>query len=132
MQQVVRGTPSTNALRWLGSLGIPLDQGRNFLGSAVGGGAGAALGSAIAGPPGAAVGGVVLPAIGTAAKAGASRATQAQARLAEALVKAGPNAQRAFADALVAHQAAGRQGLLRGALQSQAAVGVPAARERAR
>jgi hypothetical protein len=128
MQGVVRGTLKSNALRWLGGFGVPVDNGRNFLGSVMGGGAGASLGSAIGGPVGAAVGGVALPAIGTAAKLGANAATRNQATLAEALVKAGPQAGEMFSQALQASKGAGREALLRALLQSQSAVQVPISR----
>ena len=76
IQQVAKGNLTSNAMRWLGTFGVPIDQGRNFLGSVTGGGVGATIGGALGGPVGATIGGFALPAIGTAAKAGASRATQ--------------------------------------------------------
>lgn len=88
IQQVVKGDLPTNALRWFGSFGYPIDQGRSFLGSAMGGGAGAAIGSMVGGPAGAAIGGIGLPAAGTAARYAALQSTQNAARLAEQAVKA--------------------------------------------
>jgi hypothetical protein len=125
MQDVVRGDFKSNTLRWLGGFGVPLDNGRNFLGSVMGGGAGAAIGSALAGPVGAAVGGPLLVGVGTAAKAGANAATRNSANIAEALVKGGPQAQSTFAAAQGARQLAGREAVLRALLQSQSATQVP-------
>lgn len=112
------------ALRWFGTFGIPVDQGRNFLGSVAGGG----IGSAVGGP----VGAMALPLAGTAAKVGASRMAQNQAAIAEALVKAGPSGQGAFSAAREAHQVAGREALIRALLQSQSAIQVPSRQEYAR
>ncbi|WP_166015785.1 MULTISPECIES: hypothetical protein [Chelativorans] len=124
-----KGDFSSLAMRWLGTFGVPVDQGRAFLGSVMGGGSGAAIGSALGGPVGAAVGGVALPAIGTAAKIGASRAAQNQAAIAESLIKAGPQGQQAFSAAQGARQVAGREAVIRALLQSQSAARVPSARE---
>lgn len=71
IERVVRGGFKENALRFFGTFGIPIDQGRNWLGAFAGGGAGGALG----GP----VGAVALPALGTAAKYGARAAAQGNA-----------------------------------------------------
>lgn len=122
IEQVTRGSLGSNALRWLGGFGIPVDNGRNFLGSVIGGGVGSSIGSAIAGPFGALVGGPALMGIGTAAKLGANAATRNSASLAEAMVKAGPQASESFGTALAARQSAGREALLRAALQSGAAL----------
>lgn len=132
IEEVVRGNFTSNALRWLGGFGVPIDNGRNFLGSIMGGGAGAAIGSAVGGPVGAAIGGPLLVGAGTAAKAGANAATRNSASVAEALVKAGPQGLEMFGDALLANQEAGREAVLRALLQSQSAAQVPYAREYAR
>lgn len=132
IQQVARGNFASNVLRWLGTFGVPIDQGRSFLGSLSGGGVGATVGGMLGGPVGATVGGFALPAAGTAAKLGASRATQGLANTAEALVKAGPQAQGAYTASQAARQVAGREDLLRALLQSQSAARIPYARERAR
>lgn len=129
MQGVVRGTLKSNALRWLGGFGVPLDNGRNFLGSVIGGGAGASIGS-LAGPVGTAVGGPLLVGLGTAAKAGANAATRNQALIAEALVKAGPSASRVFGEALSEASRAKTDSVLRALLQSSLATGgVPMPRQ---
>lgn len=132
MQQVVKGTFKGNMLRLLGGFGIPLDNARNFLGSVIGGGVGGSIGSMVAGPMGAAIGGPLLMGIGTAAKAGSNAVTRNQAKLTEALVKAGPKAAEIFAEALKANQSGGREAILRALLQGQSASQVPIARERAR
>lgn len=119
-----KGNFTSLALRWFGTFGIPVDQGRNFLGSVIGGG----IGSAVGGP----VGAVALPLAGTAAKVGASRMAQNQAAIAEALIKAGPQGQGAFSAAQGAREVAGREAVLRALLQSQSAAQVPTAREYAR
>ena len=129
MIQLSSGNFTQNALRWLGTFGVPIDQGRNFLGSLTGGGVGAALGSAVGGPAGASVGGIAIPAIGTAAKFAASRMAQNNADTLEAMIKAGPGAAQRFAEAARQAQAAGREGILRGLLQSQSAAQVPYSRE---
>lgn len=129
MRAVAEGNFTNNALRWLGTFGVPIDQGRNFLGSLSGGGVGATIGGAIGGPAGATVGGFALPAIGTAAKAAASRQTQNLAGIAEALVKGGRGASQSYGAALAANQEAGRKAILRALLQSQSALRTPYARE---
>lgn len=75
MEQVIRGTPLGNAMRWLGKLGVGLTQNTNAVGATLGAGVGAALG----GP----IGAVALPAVATAARKGAEITTQ---RAAENLV----------------------------------------------
>lgn len=132
IRNVAEGNFTTNAMRWLGTFGVPIDQGRNFLGSLSGGGVGAAVGGMIGGPAGATLGGFAIPALGTAAKMGASRATQGLADIAEALVKSGPQGQATFAASQAARQAAGREAIARALLQGQIAVQVPNAREYAR
>lgn len=129
IQQVARGNFASNILRWLGTFGVPIDQGRSFLGSLSGGGVGATVGGMLGGPVGATVGGFALPAAGTAAKLGATRATQGLAIAAEELVKAGPRAQGAVAASQAARQVAGREDLLRALLQSLSAARIPYARE---
>lgn len=132
IREVAQGNLTSNALRWLGTFGVPIDQGRNFLGSLSGGGVGAAVGGAVGGPVGATIGGFALPAIGTAAKVGAQRATESQARIVEALVKAGPKGGADLARALAEQSAGGREAILKALLQSQSAAQVPSAREYAR
>lgn len=117
IRSVVRGTPSANALRWLGGFGVPVDNGRNFLGSVIGGGVGSTIGSMVAGPAGAAVGGPLLMGVGTAAKLGANAATRNQAGLVDALVKGGPAASKAFEAARLAVQQARREAIMRGVVQ---------------
>lgn len=132
IKQVAKGNFTSNALRWLGTFGVPIDQGRNFLGSLSGGGVGAAVGGMVGGPAGATIGGFAVPAIGTAAKMGSARATQGLADTAEALIKAGPQAQQSLAASQAARQVAGREAQLRAILQSQSAARVPFAKEPAR
>lgn len=117
MQKVVQGTLKSNALRWLGGFGVPVDNGRNFLGSVIGGGTGAAIGSAIAGPAGAAIGGPALMGAGTLAKMGANAATRDQAKIVEALVKGGPSAAQSYSQSLSAAQLANREAVIRALLQ---------------
>lgn len=137
IQQVANGTFKGNMLRLIGGFGVPIDNARNFLGSVIGGGvgssAGAAIGSLIGGPVlGAGIGSVLLPAIGTAAKFGANSVTKNNAAITEALVKAGPKASDAFAEALRLNQSGGREAILRALLQGQSAAQVQSAREHAR
>lgn len=122
-----KGNFTSLAARWMGTFGVPVDQGRNFLGSIMGGGVGSAVGSAlgVGGPFGA----VALPALGTAAKYGASQMAQNHAALAEAIVKAGPRGQSALTAAQQAQQVASKERILRALLQGQTAVQVPFARE---
>lgn len=132
IRQVAEGNFTTNALRFLGTFGFPIDQGRNWLGAiggstAVGGLAGSLFGPGV----GTAIGSAVALG-GTAAKYGASKATQNLANVAEALVKAGPKGQATFSGAQAARQVAGREAVLRALLQSQSAVQVPYSREYAR
>lgn len=121
MQDVVKGNFSTNAMRWLGTFGVPIDQARNFIGSLAGGGVGSTIGSYLGGPGGAAIGGIALPAIGTAAKYGAQQGTQNAASVAEALVKAGPQASQAYGQAVSAAEQASREAILRSLLQGSEA-----------
>ncbi|MGN7962189.1 hypothetical protein [Brucella sp. 22210] len=132
IRNVAEGNFTTNTLRWLGSFGVPVDQGRNFLGSLSGGGVGATVGGLLGGPVGATVGGFALPAAGTAAKIGSTRSTQNLANIAEALVKSGPQGQGAFSAATAARSEAGRQAILRALLQGQSAGQIPLLREYAR
>lgn len=129
MRSVAEGNFSTNALRWLGTFGVPIDQGRNFLGSLSGGGIGATIGGAVGGPAGATIGGFALPALGTAAKAAASKQTQGLAGVAEALIKGGRNASQSYGTALAANREAGRQAILRALLQSQISARIPSSTE---
>ena len=124
MEKVVRGDLKSNALRWFGGFGVPVDNGRNFLGSVMGGSVGAGLGSML-GPAGAAIGGPALVGAGTLAKLGANAATRNQASVVEALVKGGPAAAQNFSQAQSAAQVAGREAVLRALLQSTQASQVP-------
>lgn len=81
IERVVNGTTTSNMLRFFGTFGIPIDQGRNWLG-ALGGGA---SGAAMFGP----VGAVALPAAGTAAKYAERAATTRAANIASALAARG-------------------------------------------
>jgi len=132
IEQVAKGNFTTNALRWLGSFGLPIDQGRSALGSLMGGGVGASIGSAVGGPVGAAIGAPLLMGVGTAARMGANSATRNAASVAEALVKSGPSGAKTFQNALSVSQGARREALLRALLQSQIAAQVPGSRELAR
>lgn len=132
IRDVAKGTFTSNAMRWLGTFGVPIDQGRNFLGSLSGGGVGATVGGMVGGPVGATVGGFALPALGTAAKVGAQRQTEGLARIVEEMVKAGPKGGAQIAKSLAERQAAGREAILKALLQSQSAAQVPLSREYAR
>lgn len=121
IRHAAKGDFKSLSLRWLGSFGLPVDQGRNFLGSVMGGGVGSAAGAALglSGP----VGAVALPLLGTAAKVGASRMAQNQAAIAEALVKAGPAASGQYAATISAAKQASREAIARALLQSIQAPG---------
>ncbi len=129
IKKVAKGDFTSNALRFLGTFGFPIDQGRNWLGALAGSSAAGSMAGSVFGPGiGTAVGaGVALG--GTAARHGASRATQGLADIAEALVKAGPQGQAAFSAGQAARQVAGREAVLQALLQSQSAAQVPYARE---
>lgn len=121
ISKVANGDLSTNAMRWLGTFGLPIDQGRSGLGALLGGGAGAAIGNMVAGGAGATIGGPGLMAIGTAAKVGANNATKNAAEIAEILVKAGPQGQAALSAQQAIQQSAAREAILRVLLQSEQA-----------
>lgn len=125
IERVANGDFSTNAMRWLGTFGFPIDQGRSALGSFLGGGAGAAIGSSIAGPAGAFVGGPALMAVGTAARMGADASTRRAAEIADLLVKSGPQGQSILAAQQAAQQSATREAVIRALLQSQQAGQTP-------
>lgn len=124
IRQVAKGNFKSNALRFLGTFGFPIDQGRNWLGALAGSSAAGSMAGSAFGPGiGTAVGaGVSLG--GTAAKYGALRATRQLADRADALVKAGPDAGRAFAQALDASKSANRELILRSFLQTLQAPGM--------
>jgi len=88
MEQVIRGTPVGNAMRWLGKLGVSLTQNTNALGATLGAGAGFAAG----GP----IGAVALPALASVARAGAERTTTNAANALVPLIASGtvPNVPR--------------------------------------
>ncbi len=132
MRQIVQGSFKGNMLRWLGGFGVPLDNGRNFLGSVMGGGVGSTLGAAVAGPMGAAVGGPLLVGIGTAAKAASAAGTRNTAQVLEALVKAGPSMRKAVGEALIELQTAQRAGLVRSGVNAMQALQSTRERERQR
>ncbi len=115
IKSVARGTFTQNALRWIGGFGVPTDSGRNFLGSV----AGALSGNAIGGP----VGAVALPALGTAAKVGASTIAERNAAIADALVKAGQPGRALYRQAGEANTEARRLAIARALMQSNQAAG---------
>ncbi len=80
MQEVVRGTTSSNLAKMIGRFG--------FSGNIVGGAVGAAGGGAILGTPGA----IIIPVIGEVSKKLAGRLTRKGADFADAVVRAGTNA----------------------------------------
>jgi len=84
IREIVKGKPGTNIAKKLGSLGISTQQGGTGLMALLGVGGGAALG----GIPGA----VILPAIGTVSRSLAQRLTSRQAKFANEIIKAGPDA----------------------------------------
>lgn len=120
IKRVANGTVTQNALRWLGGFGVPVDSGRNFLGSVIGSGAGHALG----GPLGA----IGLPAVGSAAKMGASSVAARNAEIVDALVKSGKKGADLYRNALAAQKTAGRAAILRALLQGQSAGRIPSER----
>lgn len=139
IQQVARGNLKGNALRWFGTFGVPIDQGRNFLGSVFGGSVGSTIGggigSLVGGPAGAYAGGLLggpaLVAAGTLAKMASSANTQNSAALVEELVKAGPAGSQLLSDAMQQASEAGKQALMRAALQAKTAAQVPMSQSRA-
>jgi hypothetical protein len=72
IEQVIRGTPVGNAMRWMGKMGVGLNQNTNVLGATIG----AITGNALGGPWGAGI----LPVVGTVARYGAEKTTEAAAR----------------------------------------------------
>lgn len=88
IQQVSRGGLSGNLLRFLGTFGFPIDQGRNWLGAMSGLTSGAGGGFALGGPAGAAIG-ATLPVVGTAAKLAGRALTNKKADFASAVVRSG-------------------------------------------
>lgn len=88
IQDVVRGGFSGNMLRFLGTFGIPIDQGRSWLGAMGGLASGAGGGFAMGGPVGAGIG-AMLPAVGTAAKYAGRALTNKKADLVDAIVRNG-------------------------------------------
>lgn len=125
IEQVARGNLKSNALRWFGTFGLPIDNGRNFVGSLAGGGVGAKIGLMVGGPAGAMVGGPLLMGAGTLAKMASNAATQNSAALVEELVKAGPAGNQLLSQAMARASAAGKQALMRAALQAKTAAQVP-------
>lgn len=94
IQKISRGTTTNNILRFLGTFGVPIDQGRNWLGAT----SGVVGGNALGGPAVAAA----LTIGGTAAKAGSRAVTKANAeRALKTVLNAGarPFDQAAFTKA---------------------------------
>lgn len=85
IKKVAMGGSVENILRFFGKLAPT-----GVVSMGMGSGAGAAIGSLIAGPAGAAVGGIGVPAVGFAARQGATALTSRNARLASELVRAAP------------------------------------------
>lgn len=77
IDEVIQGTPTRNAMRFLGKFGFDLNKNTNALGAAMGGGIGYGAG----GPLGA----VALPAAGSAARYGSEKGTEMAANIAQAL-----------------------------------------------
>lgn len=130
IQQLVKGDFSTNALRFLGTFGFPIDQGRNWMGAMLGSsGAGAMAGSVFGPGVGTAVGAATALG-GTAAKYAASRATQNQAGIVDALVKSGSQGSQMYQNAMALQGEARRMAIARALLQSSIAsqTGVPVGR----
>lgn len=125
IEKVASGDFSTNAMRWLGTFGVPIDQGRSGLGSMMGGGVGATVGAAIGGPAGAAIGAPLFMGAGTAAKMGADAATRRAASVAEELVKAGPSGQAAIEAMRALERSGSREAILRALLQSEQTASQP-------
>lgn len=99
IERVIRGNVRSNMLRFFGTFGIPLDQGRNWLGAFLGGGGVAALNPAA---------GIAAVVGGTAAKAGASKMTQGFAKQAGAVARSGGKAPFNQAAARLAEERANR------------------------
>jgi hypothetical protein len=85
--RVARGGPVGNVLRYFGKLAPT-----GVISGGAGVGLGAYAGGLVGGPVGGAIGSAAVPAIGLAARQGATMATGRNARIAEELMRAGPQA----------------------------------------
>jgi len=88
IQKVVQGGFGGNVLRFLGTFGLPIDQGRAWLGPLLGASSGGLAGGAAGGPVGAAAG-ILLPIAGTAAKLGSRALTGRKAGIVDSIVRNG-------------------------------------------
>lgn len=93
LRKISEGTTAGNAAKFLGKFGISEGQATSMLGFSVGAGGGGALGAAFAGAEGAAVGAITIPVLGQFAKRTAQKITINNVKLADELVRAGPNAR---------------------------------------
>lgn len=84
IENVARGGPLGNALRYVGKLAPT-----GVISTGMGSGMGAGAGSMVGGPVGAAVGAMAVPTVGAAARAGATAITARNAALAAALMRNG-------------------------------------------
>ena len=84
--QIVRGGPTENIMKQLGKFGFTADQSSSMLLSSLGIAGGATIGGG--------AGAVAVPAVGTVARRAAERLTRNNAGMADALVRAGPNARK--------------------------------------
>lgn len=89
MEEIARGTLTSNTLRRLGRLSMGSGVQTNVLGGLGGSAAGGAVGSILGGPVGAAIGTAGPPAVGYAAQRGAERLADTKVRLLRALVASG-------------------------------------------
>lgn len=101
IDRVISGTTTGNLLRFLGTMGMPIDQARNWLGVAMGGGGvGAMLGSPVAG--------IAAVGAGTAAKYGARGVTRGLAKQTGAVARSGGRVPFDQAAARLAEERANR------------------------
>lgn len=83
MESVIKGDLAENTLRYMGTMGFPVDQARNWLGSSLSIGAGATFGGA--------AGAIALPIIGTVSRGLSQKLTMNKSAMAKAVVTAGDN-----------------------------------------
>lgn len=107
--KVANGTPLSNAARFVGTMGIPLDNGRNWLG-------------AMAGMH---FGGIPATVAGTGARIVSRGMTESAANVADQIVKAGPQAQQVFNQLTQGASQAAKTAILRSFLQSRQALAQP-------
>lgn len=122
MQQVVRGTSAANTAKMLGRFGFSEGQASNMMLGSLGVAGGAAGGAALG--IGASTGAIIVPAIGTVSRKLAQKLTANNARLAQAVVKAGKNGPRIIAEYMRAVAKADRDPIELGELLKRPEIGL--------